>query len=63
MRRRQATGALVLLAFFVLLIAVQFAWPEVSPALRYLSGGLIAVGLLVVAVGFAARERRRRSDG
>lgn len=62
MLRRQATGALVVLAFFVLIAAVQFAWPEVQPALRYLAGGLIAVGLLLVAVGFVRRERRRRAD-
>ncbi|MDG4781182.1 hypothetical protein O7614_16150 [Micromonospora sp. WMMD961] len=63
MRRRQATSALVVLAFLLLIIVAQFAWPEVSPALRYLGGGLIAVGLLFLAVGFAVRERRRRSDG
>ncbi|RAO34759.1 hypothetical protein ONO23_02489 [Micromonospora noduli] len=63
MLRRQATGALVLLAFFVLIIAAQFAWPEVQPILRYLAGGLIVVGLLLVAVSFVLRERRRRSDG
>ncbi|MET7375228.1 hypothetical protein [Micromonospora arida] len=63
MRRRQATGVLVVLAFFVLITAAQFAWPDVSPVLRYLGGGLIAVGLLFLAVAFAARQRRRRSDG
>ncbi|WCN84290.1 hypothetical protein [Micromonospora sp. LH3U1] len=63
MRRRQATGALVLLALFALIMAARFTWPEMSPTLRYLGGGLIAAGLLVMLVGFAARERRRRSGG
>lgn len=62
MRRRQAMGALAVLTIFVLIIAAQFAWPEVSPTLRYLSGGLIAMGLLVMVVGIV-RERRRRSEG
>ena len=61
MRRRQAIGALVMLTFFVLLIAALFAWPEVSSTLRYVSGGMIALGLLVMAVGVVQWARRRRS--
>lgn len=63
MLRRQATLALVVLAFFAMVMVARFTWPDISPALRYLSVGLIAAGLLVMVVGFVLRERRRRSEG